>query len=415
MQPTETLLLTALARQGVLPEDTLAKISQAADLRNLPVATLLVYEYHVPRALLLNLLAEIYGCPALEYDERLPIPPEFLPKLAAATLLHEGWFPVIRDQDGSVIIAAVNPSSPSLAASVEQTLGCTTFSCLITLPEDVQWFVQDYLHAPPGVLIGTERTGLAFWRNTMAQWRTLLACYRTDMAKGRTALAFGRFGLTLVTVAMTLLRLEQPHLPKPAAFLLLGCGLLCNGLGLAVYLQVRRSQLRPPGSQTIMEVTAATISFLEQYHFPDELKSSLPPASTGTTMLARLNNLLADYSTIIFPAPLSRERTHLARERNVLAAQRTVAACYRTIYARARTGLAFTRTGVSFFSFGAGLAVYFKFGLHPVFDIFDIFLMVAGLLMIIDGLLWYLPVRKEQAELPRSRSGALAGWDEEEA
>jgi len=28
--------------------------------------------------------------------------------------------------------------------------------------------------------------------------------------------------------------------------------------------------------------------------------------------------------------------------------------------------------------------------------------------MIIDGSLWYLPVRKEQAELPKSRSAALA-------
>ena len=128
-------------------------------------------------------------------------------------------------------------------------------------------------------------------------------------------------------------------------------------------------------------------------------------------MLARLGDMLADYSTIIFPVPASRERTHLARERNVLAAQRTVAACYRTIYARARTGLAFTRTGVSFFSFGIGLMVYFKFGWS---SLFDMFLISAGLLMIIDGLLWYLPVRKEQAELPHSRSAALADWEEDE-
>lgn len=411
MQPTDTLLLSALANKGVLPEHTLAEIGQASQLRGLPVATLLVYEYNLPRSLLLATLAEIHGCPAIEYDERLPIPPDFLPQLSAETLLREGWFPVILDQDGSVTIAAVNPASPSLAASVKQQLvGTSTIACLVTLPEDVQWFVQDYLHAPPGLLIGTERTGLAYWRNTMAQWRTLLACYRTDMAKGRTALAFGRFGLTLVTVAMTLLRLEQPRLPVPAACLLLGIGLLCNGLGLAVYLHVRRSRLRPPGSQTIMEVTAATISFLEQYHFPDELKTAAAPAKTGETMLARLSDMLADYSTILFPAPPSRERTHLARERNVLAAQRTVAACYRTIYARARTGLAFTRTGVSFFSFGAGLILYFGLGLNTVFDSL---LMAAGLLMIIDGLLWYLPVRKEQAELPRSRSGALAArWED---
>ncbi|WP_417913613.1 DUF202 domain-containing protein [Candidatus Electronema sp. JM] len=411
MQASNETLLTALARKGVLPAETLAEIEQAATLRGLAPATLLVYEYNVPRVTLLEALAEIHACQPVEYDERLPIPPDFLPKLSGPALLKEGWFPIFLEEDGTVTVAASNPAAPGLCASVRQTLGCSNVVCMVTLPEDVQWFIQDYLHAPPGLLIGTERTGLAYWRNTMAQWRTLLACCRTDMAKARTALAFGRFGLSLITVAMTLLRLTPPRLPKPAAFLLLALGLLCNGLGVAVYLRIRRSQLRPPGSQTIMEVTAATISFLEQYHFPEELKGSLPPPQTGASMLARLGELLADYSTILFPAPPSRERTHLARERNVLAAQRTVAACYRTIYARARTGLAFTRTGVSFFSFGVGLILYFGLGLNTIFDAL---LIAAGLLMITDGLLWYLPVRKEQAELPRSRSGALAGWEDDD-
>ncbi|CAK8713798.1 Type II secretion system protein GspE N-terminal domain-containing protein [Candidatus Electronema halotolerans] len=401
-------LLAALADKGILPEETLEEIGQAAQCRSLAPATLLVYEYGLPRSLLLETLTEIYGCAAIEYDERLPIPPDFLPKLSAETLLREGWFPVFLEQNNRVTIAAVDPSSPTLAASVTELLGCQTVACMITLPEDVQWFIQDYLHARPGELIGTERTGLAFWRNTMAQWRTLLACCRTDMAKARTALAFGRFGLSLVSIAMTLFHLEHPR--WSVAFLTLFVGLLCNSFGLIIYLRIRASQLRPPGSQTVMEVTAATISFLEQYHFPDEIKTSVPPAKTGATMLARLGELLADYSTIIFPAPPSRERTHLARERNVLAAQRTVAACYRTIYARARTGLAFTRTGVSCFSFGVGLLVYFHFSL---LSFFDLALTGAGLLMVVDGLLWYLPVRKEQTELPRSRSAALADQEDD--
>lgn len=409
MQQTDSHpLLAALADKGVLPEETLEEIGQAAQRRNLAPETLLVYEYGLPRSLLLETLTEIYGCQAIEYDERLPIPPDFLPKLSAETLLREGWFPVFLEQGNRVTIAAVNPCSSALAASVEQLLGCQTFACMVTLPEDVQWFVQDYLHAPPGELIGTERTGLAFWRNTMAQWRTLLACCRTDMAKARTALAFGRFGLSLVSIAMTLFHLEHPR--WAVAFLALFIGLLCNSFGLVIYLRIRASQLRPPGSQTVMEVTAATISFLEQYHFPEEIKTSVPPAKTGATMLARLGGMLADYSTIIFPTPPSRERTHLARERNVLAAQRTVAACYRTIYARARTGLAFTRTGVSILSFGVGLLVYFHFSL---LSFFDLALVGAGLLMVVDGLLWYLPVRKEQTELPRSRSGALADWEDD--
>lgn len=405
MRPADTsLLLPALGQTGILPAAVIDDVARAAALRSLPPATLLVYEYGVPRAQLLEALAGIYGCPAIAYDERLPIPPELLPGLSPEELAREGWFPVIRDQDGTVTIAATDPRSPTLPASVRRFLGNGPFAYRVTLPEDIQWFIQDFLHAPPGELIGTERTGLAYWRNTMAQWRTLLACYRNDMAKGRTALAFVRFGLALVSGAMALLRADSPRLPQPAILVILLAGLALSVLGLPSYLQVRRSRLRPPGNQTLMEVTAATIHFLELYHFPDELAAAAAPPQTQASMLARLGDLLANYSTILFPAPASRERTHLARERNVLAAQRTIAACYRTIYSRARTGLAFTRTGVSFFSLGIGLAAYFGLGLNTLFDAG---LIGAGLLMVADGLRWYLPVRREQAELPQARSALL--------
>ena len=153
--------------------------------------------------------------------------------------------------------------------------------------------------------------------------------------------------------------------------------------------------MTPPGEQTLVEVTAATMQFLENYHFIDQPGTHLP---VRQTMLARLGDLLADHCTILYPSPSSRERTHLARERNVLAAQRTVAACYRTIYARARTGLAFIRTGVSFVGFGLGLMHYFGISIMTAIDSF---LIIAGILMTIDGWLWYMPVRKEQAEVPR--------------
>jgi len=153
--------------------------------------------------------------------------------------------------------------------------------------------------------------------------------------------------------------------------------------------------MTPPGHQTLVEVTSATMTFLENYHYIENAGSQLP---TKQTMLARLGDYLADHCTILYPSPASKERTHLARERNVLAGQRTVAGCYRTIYARARTGLAFLRTGVSFSGLGLGLISYFGISMLTMFDFL---LVAAGLLMIIDGALWYLPVRKEQSETPR--------------
>ena len=393
----------ALVTAGTVTQDTVDSVLSEAAEHRLPPATILIREHDVARPELLKALSEYYGCKSIEFDERLPIPPEFLIAMGAKRPAKADWFPVIKQNDGKVVIAAVDPDDPDLPAAVRDCLGPGEYEYRVTLPDDVNWYMLDFLHAPPGVLIGTERTGLAFWRNTMAQWRTLMACYRNDMAESRTALAFTRAGLVLITIAVTLMRSQQSNTPLVLLAFVILFGIVLCLFSLPVYFRIRRSRLSPPGHHTLVEVTAATLTFLENYHFMDA--DSVPRSPSKETMLARLGDSLADYSTILHPTPPSRERTHLARERNVLAAQRTIAACYRTIYSRARTGLALTRTGVSFSSIGIGFIGYFGLGINTLFDAM---LIVVGLLMTIDGLLWYLPVRKEQAELPRARSGVLA-------
>jgi uncharacterized membrane protein YidH (DUF202 family) len=160
-------------------------------------------------------------------------------------------------------------------------------------------------------------------------------------------------------------------------------------------MRVRRARIEPPGHHTLVEVTAATISFLERYHVALEAA----PEETKRTMLARLGNLLTPYCTVFVPpVPASRERTHLARERNALAVQRTIAACHRTLYARSRTGLALVRTGIAVTSFGLGLIQYFG---PSVLTAVEATLVLVGVLMVIDGALWHLPVREEVPEVPR--------------
>jgi uncharacterized membrane protein YidH (DUF202 family) len=395
MQPFAGL---GMPRSGLL-----AEAAQGAVLRRVPLARILHSEYGVEREALLKALRDHYQCASIEYDERLPIPPELLTGLSGSQLAQSGWFPVIKDADGTVVIAACDPSDTAMRAEVEGIFGPAPYEFRVALPDDIAWFIQDFLHDKPGLLIGTERTGLAFWRNTMAQWRTRLACYRTDLARARTALAFVRTGLALAAISRTLLSSERFAAHPLPAYGVLVAGLLIFSGALPTYLRVRRSRMTPPRHQTLVEVSGATLSFLENYH---NLEHTEPEKKTKETMLARLGDLLGNYSTILYPSPASRERTHLARERNVLAGQRTIAGCYRTIYSRARTGLAFIRTGVSFVSLGIGLIGYFGLGFKTFFDAM---LIVIGLLMIVDGGLWYLPVRKEQAELPSTRSGVLAG------
>jgi len=383
-----------LIEWGILAPDELRTAEDAAAARGIELERILIREYGVPRRTLLKALSEYYSLPPVEYDERMPIPPDILKGVDGERLSLSLWFPIIKDGN-TVVIASNNPADPAVREEVRRTFGGEEHEFWVALSEDIQWFIQDFLHARPGCLIGTERTGLAFWRNTMAQWRTRLACYRNDLAKARTDLAFLRWGLGFIAVSDTLMRTH-----RPGSMIALYWGMMASGLALVVfgltgYLRIRKSRIRPPEHHTLVEVTATTLNFLENYHFIEETGTALP---TKQTMLARLGDFLASHCTIIYPSPASRERTHLARERNVLAGQRTVAACYRTIYARARTGLAFIRTGVSFASAGLGLIHYFGFS---ILTVFDSLLVVSGVLMAADGALWYMPVRKEQSEIPR--------------
>lgn len=384
----------SLVKDNLIGEDELRAAETAAQARGIDIEAILIQEYGLPRHILLTALSNYYHCPFVEYDEKMPIPPELLQVLYEKRPEILRWFPVIKDGD-TIVIATNDPSDPEIAAEASAIFKAGRYELWVALKEDIAWFIQDFLHAAPGALIGTERTGLAYWRNTMAHWRTRLACYRTDMAKARTDLAFLRWGLGLITISNTLMQAHNPKINFYFYILLMIAGGVLGLFGLIGYLQIRKTRMKPPEHQTLVEVTAATLHFLENYHFIDGLSTK---PSIKKTMLARLGDFLAGHSTILYPSPSSRERTHLARERNVLAGQRTIAGCYRTIYARARTGLAFIRTGISFTSLGIGLITYFGFNTSTLFNTA---LIGAGLLMMTDGLLWYLPVRKEQSEVAR--------------
>ncbi len=227
----------------------------------------------------------------------------------------------------------------------------------MALAEDISYFIQDFLNSDPGQLIGNERTALALWRNTMARWRTKLASYRTDFARVRTHLSLLRGGLTMIVIGRTLLRNGKAIHLAPVYWTMIAIGLLLIFLGLLSYHRIKKSIFRPPRHQTLVEVTAASLYFLENYQF---VERGNPGGKNGKTMLARLSDMAHRTVVIIEPSRDNKPRSELAHERNLFAAQRTVAACYRTIYSRARTGLSFIRTGVSFASVGVGPDYLFR-------------------------------------------------------
>jgi uncharacterized membrane protein YidH (DUF202 family) len=385
---------SALIKCGNITGEALLAAEEAAHARGVELEKIFIEEQGISRYALLQALSEYYDLVFIEYDEKLPVPPELLFDCDPEILSIDVWFPVIKD--GNTAVIAVNsPGNAAIFDKIKTSIKADGYEFRMALIEDIEWFIQDFLNEKPGHLIGTQRTGLAFWRNTLARWRTRLACYRTDLAKARTNLSFLRWGLALTTLSNTLMRTHKFSGIFYFYWMMIGAGVSLSLFGLIGYLRIRKPRIKPPGVQTLVEVTAATMSFLEDYHF---IEGACETAPQKKTMLARLAGFLECYSTILYPFQSYKERIHLARERNVLAAHRTVASCYRTIAARARTGLSFFRTGVAFSSLGFGLLKYFGVSLAAVFDMF---IILVGLLMIFDGILWYWPVRNEQAETPR--------------
>jgi uncharacterized membrane protein YidH (DUF202 family) len=89
--------------------------------------------------------------------------------------------------------------------------------------------------------------------------------------------------------------------------------------------------------------------------------------------------------------PPSGGRTPLAKVRTFLAERRSLMACYRTSLSKGRTGLAFIRTGVSFMAVALVLLRILGIG---YLTIFEALLFAAGVVMTVDGLVWYVPARK---------------------
>jgi uncharacterized membrane protein YidH (DUF202 family) len=234
---------SALTDWDILGHNELRQAGIQSRARGVALERILLTEYDVPKHVLLRALSEYYQCPAVQYDERLPLPPEILTGLSAEMLSRSLWMPIMKDVHGTVVIAARCPDSQELREEVRRCIKADNYEFRAALSDDIQWFIQDFLHEKPGYLIGTERTGLAYWRNTMAQWRTRLACYRTDLAKARTGLSFQRWGLGTIAIANTLLHNKNTSGTPSLFFFMLFLGAAIFFYGLPSYMRIRKSRM----------------------------------------------------------------------------------------------------------------------------------------------------------------------------
>lgn len=320
----------------------------------------------------LQALAAQYGCPVLEYSEKVSAPFLIILHLNADTLRQEGWLPLSVTQDKVKVLTWRAPDE--VAGAVRKTLGVVELEFVLTLPYDFTRVLEHSFDLNPGFPLEAGRTPLARVRTYFAGRRSLLAHYRTMMAKSRTGLASIRTSLSLMTIALLGVRVFGFGKLFALELPLFLYGAWIAQKTLRRYLPARRVKTRLPFCVATMPSNGTTVlAAKNEEEFP--LFHRLPEVPGAAALRAGWTKL----------SPVMRRR-FLASDRTDMAEERTVLACHRTHMAKGRTGLAFIRTGTAFFSLGFGMMRGFP---TSPWRLFDLSLMTVGTLMVLEGFFWY--------------------------
>ena len=386
-----------LVRRGALSAQDLESEVRDAEKSSLPLEELLL-QRGVPRHEILFCLKEFYGVPFVEYDESVIISQQITRRMDMERLKRALWLPLSITEDRAEVIAC-RPDDPAMRDDVRKTLGVSQIFFKVALRLDLIRIIEHNQDLNPGFPPAGGRTPLAKVRTFLAERRSMLASYRTSLAKGRTGLAFLRTGISFITISLVLFRVfGLGYLTIIEGFLFVS-GLVMAVDGFKWYLPARRVgkkpvvcvSTEPTGGTTVLEVSNPGDN-------PVFLRSAGVPGAEE--LRNRWNRL----------SPVMRRR-FLASDRTDFAEERTVLACYRTLMARSRTGLSFTRTGFAFI--GLGVALIRQFPAGP-WSIADAALILAGIMMVVEGFYWYLPGRRagrESSEAVTKTERKSGIWD----
>lgn len=341
-------------------------------------------------------LSEKFGCPWLEYDEKIAAPMLLQLRLDFKALRRELWFPVSVENDQAKVIAVA--PGPELAQHVKVVFGVSQVDFFVTLAEDLVRIIEHNQDINPGFPASAGRTPLARVRTYLAGRRSLLAHYRTLLAKSRTGLAFIRTGISFITIALLFLRIFGAGYLLFLEVPLLAVGCVMSYDGFKWYLAARNihdhtaihwHETNPTGGSTILEVHGVEVA-------PEYRRS--PEVDGALELRQRWMSL----------SPVMRRR-YLANDRTDLVEERTKLACFRTQMAKTRTGLAFVRTGFAFFGLGSALVRrYHASGWLAL----DVTLMLIGIWMAWEGFLSYSSGRRAgEVGYAAAKVQKLSIWD----
>lgn len=386
-----------LLRLGILSRKEFDACAEEAAASRIPLEELLI-ERGVSKHEILFCLSAYYGLPFVEYEESL-IASYFLTLRLDLEKLKRGlWFPLsVREKRAEVI--AYRPDDPRVTEDIKKTLGVDHIDFRVALPHDIIRIIEHNFDVNPHFAGCGGRTPLARVRTFLAYHRSTYAHYRTLFAKGRTGLAFIRTGVAFIVIALLFLRVLGAGFYSLMEAPLLVAGIVMVYDGIKWYLPSRKIAAKPIDA-ACTEPTWGTCV----------LKADVtdgPPAISRTGEMKGAAELRAGWENL---SPVMRRR-FLASDRTDMAEERTSLAGHRTKLARVRTGLAFARTGIAFTGLGIGLMRQFH---ASRWTIFDVSLIVIGVMMSLEGFHWYFGGRKAGHEGFRSVLAVLKKetiWD----
>jgi uncharacterized membrane protein YidH (DUF202 family) len=382
-------IFSGLLKRGVITKDDFRDAIETSSATGRRLEELLK-DKGVPKHEILTSLAEYYGCPFIEFDEGIVVSSAIICRIDPERLKTEEWFPLSVEQGMAEVIACC-PDSEELKAEIQKTLNVDRIGFRVALSSDLRRIIEHNQDINPGFPASSSRTQLARVRTFLANRRTMLSSYRTSLAKGRTGLSFLRTGLSFITIAILLFKIFGLGYSSLIELALLLAGAVMAVDGLIWYVPVRgiakkglsRIIPHPSGGTSVL-----TVSDPEGWYY----FARTAPVEGAEELRSRWNDL----------SPVQRRR-FLANDRTDLAEERTLLAYFRTLMAKARTGLALSRTGIALTGVGIALFRHVHAG---KWNVFDVSLTLTGLVMIVEGLYWYIPGRRAGKESLTSQASA---------
>jgi type II secretory ATPase GspE/PulE/Tfp pilus assembly ATPase PilB-like protein len=128
-----------LEQQLISPEELDSALADARRKRQ-DVETVLIDQYRVPKAEIGKALSAFYGCPFVEYDEKLSIDPSLLKGINFDYLKTNRWVP-LRREDDTVDILVDNPKDLQKIEHIHLLMKGCTLRFFVGLQKDILQFL----------------------------------------------------------------------------------------------------------------------------------------------------------------------------------------------------------------------------------------------------------------------------------